>query len=73
MAGYAVSARIERPRLRTGGLVAPGKDRAVVGAGRRERPVPVAPPRPTLAERWEDAQRVWRQTTFYLFDPDSWR
>lgn len=26
-----------------------------------------------LRERWADVRRVWSQTTFYLFDPDSWR
>ena len=26
-----------------------------------------------LAERWADLREAWSQTTFYLFDPESWR
>jgi hypothetical protein len=26
-----------------------------------------------LAERLEDWRILWRQTTFFLFDPESWR
>jgi hypothetical protein len=26
-----------------------------------------------LAERWDRLCEAWRQTTFFLFDPDSWR
>jgi hypothetical protein len=26
-----------------------------------------------LRERAASIRRIWRQTTFYLFDPDSWR
>ena len=26
-----------------------------------------------LADRWEDLRDAWSQTTFYLFDPESWR
>jgi hypothetical protein len=26
-----------------------------------------------LAEWWSRAREVWKQTTFYVFDADSWR
>jgi hypothetical protein len=26
-----------------------------------------------LAARWADLRETWSQTTFYLFDPESWR
>jgi hypothetical protein len=26
-----------------------------------------------IRDRWARAREVWRQTTFYLFDGDSWR
>lgn len=74
MAGYAVSARVDRPRLRAGPLVArPGPERDRLLAALHDRHRDAAAPRPTVAERWQDAQRIWAQTTFYLFDPESWR
>lgn len=74
MAGYAVSARVDRPRLRAGGLVSrPWPDRDRVLALLEERSDAVHPTRPTLTDRWAGAQRIWAQTTFYLFDPESWR
>lgn len=27
----------------------------------------------TMTERWERIREAWKQTTFYLFDPQSWR
>jgi hypothetical protein len=26
-----------------------------------------------IDERWERVRRLWAQTTFYLFDAESWR
>ena len=26
-----------------------------------------------LASRWDDLREAWAQTTFFLFDPESWR
>lgn len=26
-----------------------------------------------IAERWSHIRQSWSQTTFYLFDPESWR
>jgi hypothetical protein len=27
----------------------------------------------TPAERWADLRATWARTTFFLFDPESWR
>jgi hypothetical protein len=83
MAGYAIQARIDgvRPRLSVRasgdtdgvGLASwPGFDD---DAGIHD---PFAftvaqEPAPTLAERWDQAGRVWSEMTFFLFDPHSWR
>ena len=80
MAAYAVIARIGRadPHLVLGDLErdldADGPDgglpadvpilaAAVVRADEPDR----------LAEWWSRAREVWKQTTFYVFDADSWR
>jgi hypothetical protein len=31
------------------------------------------PLREFVAERWADFHEHWAMTTFYLFDPESWR
>jgi hypothetical protein len=82
MAAYAVMARIGRvdPHLTvydakrdeerdrgSSGLPADGiDDVASVESERASDPGPVA-------ERLIRARELWRQTTFYLFDADSWR
>ncbi len=76
MAAYAVIARIGRvePHLTVRDL-----DRALAAA-----PDDISPTNATVAEVWAtDAgpvaawlirlRELWTQTTFYLFDPDSWR
>lgn len=78
MAGYVVSTRVERARLRRGhatwyrSAVLPDKrteaDQTVTTEDLVGRPLEVL-----LGERWEEIRRVWAQTTFYLFDPESWR
>ena len=73
MAAYEVTARIAG--------VAPRRVRAVPVADAAARTVDDEAPidhvgRPLdveLAERWEAFRERWAQTTFYLFDPDSWR
>ncbi len=81
MAAYAVIARIGRadPHLVLGDLdrdldaddgpdgVFP-VDVAVLAADvvRADRP-------DRLAEWWSRARELWKQTTFYVFDADSWR
>ena len=73
MAGYEVTARIvgATPRRAHRG---PDTDRLPAsdgGGGPIDlvgRPLDVA-----LAERWETFRERWTQTTFFVFDPDSWR
>jgi hypothetical protein len=76
MAAYAVTARVER--------VHPHVARWT-GASRPDRAAldPILEPeavdlvgRPLAAifvERWTRIREAWAQTTFFLFDPDSWR
>jgi hypothetical protein len=78
MTGYAVSSRIGQVELRS------PLGQAILADGRSD---PMAPPTAEgaledLAGRgaWarfhelrDDLVSAWRQTTFYLFDPDSWR
>jgi hypothetical protein len=33
----------------------------------------VPPVRDRLVARWDDLREAWSQTTFFLFDPNSWR
>ena len=81
MAAYAVIARIGRadPHLVLGDLerdldADDGPD------GRLPADIPIlaadvvrvdGPDR--LAEWWDRAREVWKQTTFYVFDAESWR
>jgi hypothetical protein len=83
MAGYAIQARIDgvRPRLSvrasgdTDGVGLASGPRFVDEAGVHD-PSEFAvaqEPAPTLAERWDQAGRLWSEMTFFLFDPQSWR
>jgi hypothetical protein len=79
MTGYAVTARIRRVEIGS-----PGGHRSFdVGS---PDPVPDPPaadgdleeivggvPWSRLLDLRDDVVTTWRQTTFYLFDPDSWR
>jgi hypothetical protein len=68
--GYAAAARITGVPVRsraTGHGAArslAARDAETVDTGMRSVP---------LAERVEDWRILWRQTTFFLFDPESWR
>ena len=76
MAGYTVSARIDRasPRLAR-------HDAQPAMAADPVRPADASDPldlvgRPfdaRLLERWAAFRKAWSQTTFFLFDGDSWR
>lgn len=73
MAGYEVSARIAgvAPRRAGHGEDAdrlPATLAADAPTDLVDRPLDV-----TLAERWDTVRERWAQTTFFLFDPDSWR
>jgi hypothetical protein len=71
MARYAVTARIDRvqPHIaRRDGPRSPDQRRAI------DHPRPQARRREGRGSpRWERVRELWAQTTFYLFDPDSWR
>ena len=69
MNGYAASARIDRAPVRT----RRGSGSAVTAAIPIDRWVHGAPATQTLSERIEDWRILWQQTTFFLFDPESWR
>lgn len=75
MAGYAVIGRIGRvdPRLAV---------RSPVAADWRDAPPAEAAPTEDLSgelldvvseERWAHVREIWAQTTFFLFDANSWR
>ena len=81
MAAYAVIARIGRvdPHLTLHDL-----DRIVDGDEEDDGGLPMDPRRlavevvtidehDRLAEWWSRAREIWKQTTFYVFDADSWR
>jgi hypothetical protein len=80
MSGYAASARLQGGSTR---FVAAGPDRRSSRGGTaatpsawldRERAEPAGPPLgDRLAARWQDLRETWSQTTFYLFDAESWR
>jgi len=77
MAGYVATERIvqARPRFVASDLgwsgrdvLTEGSDRSATTGSTESRP---------LDERFhhalEDLRETWAQTTFFLFDPDSWR
>jgi len=78
MAAYAVIARIDRVVPHLAGwarMPAPSTDRTAVDEMERSEAFEVVsgPIGPSMAERWARVREVWSQTTFFLFDPDSWR
>ncbi|HLA16688.1 MAG TPA: hypothetical protein VJZ72_07280 [Candidatus Limnocylindrales bacterium] len=69
MNGYAASARIDRAPVRA--RLGSGSAAMALSPADRwtdERLTPA-----TLSERIEDWRILWEQTTFFLFDPESWR
>jgi hypothetical protein len=87
MSGYAASARLQRGVPRFKGTVASGVTAAGVvtppaaptgafeTAGANDGWVELVgrPLEERLAARWSDLREAWTQTTFFLFDPESWR
>jgi len=77
MAGYAATAHITgaQPRfIGSGGTRASEPARAVASeTPRPARPVDARPLGERFAEWRMRARQEWAQTTFYLFDPNSWR
>ncbi len=76
MAAYAVIARIDRVDLHLAGRppVTPA-DRTVAEALDSAQSVDLVgqPLETIMAERWAHVREIWAQTTFYLFDAESWR
>ena len=76
MAAYAVLARIDRcTRILAGRTCADPPDRTVAETLELAQAVELVgrPLSTTVAERIEHIREVWAQTTFYLFDANSWR
>jgi hypothetical protein len=84
MSGYAANARLQggSPRF----VAAGGSRSGETFGGRRVAALPRSeiderilvelvgqPLGERLASRWADLREAWAQTTFYLFDPESWR
>jgi len=76
MAGYAATCRIESVapravrRLRTPALT------ALPDPSPTDVPIEDLTGRPldeVIADRWASISESWAQTTFFLFDPESWR
>lgn len=78
MAGYATLGRVQGGQVRAIAWRWPVRAELLAEAG---PPVEPAEPHPELvrplrevaAERWADLREQWAMTTFYLFDPESWR
>ena len=81
MAGYAAFGTVERGRVSALPTVrwrsgCPVEDTRVDDAAAMIEDAAdeaVAPPRARLRERVATAREQWSITTFYLFDPNSWR
>ena len=71
MANYVVTARIGpvRPRLASRDDPRPASRNRTLDEARIEA---IDLPQPA-SERWARLRELWAQTTFYLFDPESWR
>jgi hypothetical protein len=71
VASYVVTARIEQVQPR----IASRDDRRHIVARRalevtEAEAIDLSSP---VSERWDRIRELWGQTTFYLFDPESWR
>jgi len=75
MAAYAVLARIDRvdPHLAGRAWAAPPDPVVAETLDLAQAVELVGRPLTTIAERVEQIREVWAQTTFFLFDANSWR
>jgi hypothetical protein len=76
MAAYAVMARIERVDPRLAGWTqssAPEPWFVEPQAAAEAVELVGRPAGATMADRWARLKETWAQTTFYLFDANSWR
>lgn len=77
MSGYAATARLQGASVHAGATLAAVQEprepldmtRSVLDTMADEL---LAPPE-TLEDRIHYVRQAWAQTTFFLFDPDSWR
>ena len=75
MAAYAVLARIDRvdPHLAGRAWAAPLDPVVAETLDLAQEVELVGRPLSTISERVEHIREVWAQTTFFLFDANSWR
>jgi hypothetical protein len=76
MAAYAVIARIDRvdPQLAGRRPVTPADWTVVEALDSAQAVDLVGEPLETIvAKRWAHVREIWAQTTFFLFDAESWR
>jgi hypothetical protein len=76
MPGYVAVALLESNAIRVdrpGGTPAPAEVRRDAAPAIEDLRVVRSLSSEQLRERAASIGRIWRQTTFYLFDPDSWR
>ncbi len=80
MSAYAVAVRLDRSTIsmRPGGPAAGSSAVPHATAGQDAGTFEELHAFRTIAseevrERWEAIREYWTQTTFFLFDPDSWR
>jgi hypothetical protein len=75
MAAYAVIARVDRVQPHLAGRADRGLKRPTVGALAEPEAIDLVgrPLDAIAAERWVRIREAWTQTTFFLFDPNSWR
>ncbi|CAN5582265.1 hypothetical protein BH20CHL7_BH20CHL7_14920 [soil metagenome] len=76
MAGYAASCRIQTVAPRVVRRARTPTPAAMVDRDATDLPVEDLVGRPLdeiIADRWASISESWSQTTFFLFDPESWR
>jgi hypothetical protein len=79
MPGYAVLVRVEgvRPQRVPHGPVAPGtlsrQAPVDLGDGPAQLLTDLRGAGRTMSDHVDRFREIWAQTTFYLFDPESWR
>ncbi len=76
MAAYAVMARIDRVDPHLAGrapMLSTDWSEVEMLDSAQEFDLVGRPLEDIVAERWTHIREIWAQTTFYLFDADSWR
>ena len=76
MPGYVAVALLELSAIRVdrpGGTTVPASARRDAAPAIEDVRVIRSLSSAELRERAKSLRRIWRQTTFYLFDPNSWR